>query len=223
MRKRVRMTDNTILNSCDYSVLTMEDAKRPIITVLLPVKGLRRDMSGNLTDDAVKTVLEGVKSLGVKMDSNSTTEALLQEAKSTLCKMNKQYDFLLAAMFTAVSRSEKLDMELMNTLKAKNQDMQDILSVSRQVLTKPPSLDKKEGFVGNEESLSMARYREAFQGASNTVADRAAKLNTSNLMELRTHSIELTEDNNRYATRLLSLYSFLNIVAVGFILYIVSK
>jgi hypothetical protein len=217
------MSDNTILNSCDYSVLTMEDAKRPIITVLLPVKGLRRDMSGNLTDDAVKTVLEGVKSLGIQVDSNSTTDALLQEAKSVLCKMNKQYEFLLAAMFTAVSRSEKLDMDLMNTLKAKTQDMQDVLSVSRQVLNKPPSKDKKEGFVGNQESLSMAKYREAFQGASNTVADRAAKLNTSNLMDLRTHSIELTEDNNRYASHLLNLYSFLNIVAVGFILYIVSK
>lgn len=218
MRKRVRMTDNTILNSCDYSVLTMEDAKRPIITVLLPVKGLRRDMSGNLTDDAVKTVLEGVKSLGIRMDSDSAVDALLQEAKSALCKMNKQYEFLLTAMFTAVSRSEKLDIEILNTLKAKNQDMQDILSVSRQVLKKSPTSTKKEGFVGNQEG-----YREAFQGASDTVADRAAKLNTSNLMDLRAHSIEVTEDNNRYASHLLSLYSFLNIVAVGFILYIVSK
>jgi hypothetical protein len=103
--------DNSILNGCD-PVLTMADATRQIVTPLLPISGLRRDLSGNLTDDAIKTVMEGLTSLGITLsfkdrnerivssrsgsdDAKDVTDAILYEAKDSLCKLNSQYEFLL--------------------------------------------------------------------------------------------------------------------------------
>jgi hypothetical protein len=201
----------------------MEGADRPIITPLLPVKGLRRDDKGNLTEDAVKTVMEGIKSLGIQADAQATTDALLQEARSSLCKLNAQSQFLLGALFAAVARSETVEPTLLDKLKKKNQDMQDILSVSRYILNKPAVTKEGfvEGFVPHVDSFK--NYREAFETVSKEVEERNRKLQENKLLELRTYSLELSEDKQKYADRLLSMYGFLNILAVGLILYVVSS
>jgi hypothetical protein len=61
-----------VLQMCD-PVLTQEDAERRVISALIPTPGLRRDNLGNLTDDSIQTVMEGLKSLGITIDSDSTS------------------------------------------------------------------------------------------------------------------------------------------------------
>ena len=217
------MNADNVLNSCD-PITTMEGANRPIVTPLIPVKGLRRDEKGNLTEDSVKTIMEGVKSMGIDANSTQATEAILQEAKSVLCQQNAQFSFLLKAMFSAISRSEEVDKTLVDKLQKKNQEMLDVLSVSRYVLNKPVETNKdgmKEGFLGKQYDPFM-NYREAFQTVTTTVQDRDAKLKEGRLLELQTRKVEATEDKNRYASRLLSMYGFLNIVAIGLLMYVVS-
>jgi hypothetical protein len=59
-----------VLSGCDRDqVTTMAAAKKPVITPLLPIKGLRHDDNGDLTTDAMKTITDGLTSLGI----NGTT------------------------------------------------------------------------------------------------------------------------------------------------------
>ena len=110
---------------CD-PIQTQKEAEAKILSVLLPVPGLRRDDKGNLTDDSIQTVMEGVKSLGVQVDSDATKTAVLQEAKAALCKLNAQYEFLLSMLLTAIARSDQaaITKELISILREKNQSMQ---------------------------------------------------------------------------------------------------
>jgi len=212
---------DTFLNSCD-PILTMNDAEMPIVTPLLPVKGLRHDISGNLTKDSINTIMDGVKSLGIQIDSESTKTALLQEAKNVLCKLNSQYEFLLNNMFSSIARSEtdSIDKETIDKLRRKNQNMQDILSVSRHVLT--TVIDKpKEGFQPFV-SDPLKAYKEAFQEMDETVSANANALATRNFQETRARAVEVTEDKNRYASTLISIYSFLNVATIGVLLYVIN-
>jgi hypothetical protein len=174
-----------------------------------------------LTDDAIKTVMEGVKSLGIQVDSDATRDALLQEARSVLCKLNSQYEFLLTMLFSSISRSEKVDSDLVDSIRKKNQLMHDVLSISRHVLE--IVIDKpKEGFL-NTRFEPMREYKEGFEDLNTVVASREEALKSEHYMELKGRGLEITEEKNRYANHMLGLYGFLNMVALGFIFYIVSS
>lgn len=210
----------SILNGCD-PVLTMADATRQVITPLLPIGGLRRDLSGNLTDDAINTVMEGLTSLGIILSSDDAKDAILHEAKDVLCKLNSQYEFLLTMVSSSISRSETVEPDLFDKLTKINQKMQDVLSVSRYVLTEPLTTDEPvEGFINSTDRL--ASIREAFNNASNTVQCRSDALADGNIVELKQHRLEITDNKNQYANYLMSLYGFLNVVTVGFIVYVIS-
>ena len=100
---------DSILSHCD-PILNQKDAEAPVLSALMPIKGLRRDLSGNLTADSITTIIEGVKSLGIVIDSDSTKTAVLQEAKGAICKVNAQYQFLLTTLVSSIARSEEANV-----------------------------------------------------------------------------------------------------------------
>lgn len=204
---------------CD-PIQTQKEAEAKILSVLLPVPGLRRDISGNLTDDSIQTVMEGVKSLGVQVDSDATKTAVLQEAKTVLCKLNAQYIFLLSMLLTAIARSDQaaVTKELISSLREKNQSMQDVLSVSRYVLD--IQTDKvTEGFLGTKVD-HFKSYREEFQNMTNVVSANTDALNTGNLTVGQQRTFEISEEKNMYAERLTNMYGLLNVVSIGLLFYI---
>lgn len=213
------LTGESLLKSCD-PVQTVAEATRPVVTPLLPVKGLRRDASGNLTDDAIKTILDGVKSLGVEINSEASRDAILQEARSALCRFYAQYSFLVNMFTVAMSRAEPFDSAMFATLKEKLQAMRDIVGVAQYVInTMPEGGPLKESFiVGKKPSGS----KEAFQTLADSLADQQQLVNTKNLFQLKQRALEDTEEKNTYASRQLGLYAFMNIVAVGLLFYILS-
>ena len=204
---------------CD-PIINQEDAEAPVLTALLPVKGLRRDASGNLTTDSINTVIEAVKSLGVVIDSDSTKLAVLQEARVALCKLNGQFQYTLKNLISMISRSEMamIDPKIFETLKNKNQDMQDVLSVSRFVLNIDLSTFK-EGFLGTvvDPFVSM---REAFQSMATTVANNADMIRTGQYAVAEERTLDISREKNEYAARLTNLYGLMNVTAIGLLFYI---
>lgn len=206
--------------SCD-PVTTQQEAEAPVLTALLPVKGLRRDLSGNLTRDSISTVLEAVKSLGVVIDSDSTKLAVLQEARSALCKLDAQFQFLLKALVSMISRSEvnMIDPKIFETLKGKNQDMQDVLSVSRHVLTMDMST-MTEGFLGTIKADPFKELKEAFQNTAATVANNANMITSGQYAVTENRTLDVSREKNAYAERLTNLYGLMNVTAIGLLFYI---
>jgi hypothetical protein len=217
---------SSLLTSCD-PIDTVEDAKMPVVTPLLPVKGLRRDDKGELTEDAIKTIMEGLKSLGIQVDSDDTRDAVLHEARKTLCRLNLQVQFLLNLYGYEVGRGQTVGPILMTLIKEKNQAMQDILSVSRQVIVMYPFKPIGrfiEKFIGISDgnSGSLDAFNEEFKDISTTVASRQTMIEENRIEELMERGIEDTYVQNTYAARQLELYTFMNIVALGTLFYIYS-
>ena len=212
----------SMLSQCD-PVLTQEDAEAPILSPMIPVKGLRRDLSGNLTNDSIMTILEGIKSLGVVIDSDSTKTAVLQESRNTLCKLNAQYVFLLKNLVSSIARSEEENVtkKLIDTLRQKNQETQDVLSVSRHVLEIDTGSTLKEGFLGKVMDPFMT-YREAFQTAATQVANNAEMIRSGQYKVTQERSLAVSKEKNLYAERLTNMYGLLNVVSIGLLFYIMS-
>ena len=214
---------DSILNSCD-PVTSMKDAQKPIMTMLLPVKGLRHDNEGEITEDAVQIVIDGMKNLGISIDSDDAQTAILAETKHVLCNLNAQYEFLLATLFTSIRNSEILPKSLLNSITEKNVAMRDVLSVSRQILLKAPTSGKKmvEGFTNNSATgAGLKRTLEGFQSMSENLASEMNSISTQKYSDVK-RNYEASLENNKSVSANLALYSFLNIVAVGLLFYIVS-
>jgi len=210
---------HSIIDRCD-AVITQADAEMPIITPFLPVSGLRHDETGQLSADSIKTIMAGIASLGITIDKDSTRDAFIQEAKYILCKLNGQYEFMLNNLLTAVSRNEKVDPDNIAKLQGKAQNMQDVLSVSRHILE--IDLDSvKEGFLSTS-APSGHSVLEEFQTMSTALSMQSDMLKAEKYDEIRKHNIEISEDGTRAVSRLIEIFSFLNITACGLLLYIVS-
>lgn len=209
---------HSIIDRCD-AVLTQGDADIPIITPFLPVTGLRHDSSGALSADSIQTIMDGIASLGIRIDTEETRDAFIQEARYILCKINAQYEFMLELLLSSVSRSEEVDPELVAKLQTKGQNMLDVLSVSRHILEM--DLDEvTEGFLGARRREPSVK--EAFEAMSTTISANKAALKAVKYDEIRRHGIEVSEDEVRGIARLTEIFSFANITAFGLLLYIAS-
>jgi soluble cytochrome b562 len=208
-----------VLSQCD-PVLNRQEAEAPVLSALIPVKGLRRDLSGNLTKDSMTTIVEGLKSLGVVINSELSKTAVLQESRTALCKLNGQFDFLLNEFVTNVARSEmnNIDEKLFTSMKEKNQHMQDVIAVSRHVLSMP--IDKvKEGFLG-EVADPFADFRESFQEMESVVNNNNSMISSGNVKARDQRALDVSNEKNLYAERLTNMYGLLNVTAIGLLFYI---
>jgi hypothetical protein len=214
---------DSILNSCD-PVTDLKGAQKPIITMLLPVKGLRHDTHGEITADAIQTVIDGMKNLGISIDSDDAQTAILAEMKQVLCNLNAQYEFLLATMFMSIRNSEVLSKSLLDSITEKNGAMRDVLSVSRQILLKASNKEGKmvEGFTNNSSTgLNLKKTLEGFQSMGNSLKNDMGAINTQQYSDIK-RNYDVSVEKNKGVSANLALYSFLNIVAVGLLFYIVS-
>lgn len=200
-----RLSGDTLLKSCD-PVETIDDATMPILSPLLPIKGLRRDAQGRLTEDAYKTVMDGIQSLGIQVNDAASKTAILQEARFILCRLFAQYEFLLNAFTTAISRSEQVRPELMAGLQERIAQMMDVISIARRVIEEGGSATTMEGFADAEEQIRKYQMR----------------LQSTNKQTLYERVLQDSKERNLFASRQLGLYSFLNVVAAGLLFYILT-
>jgi hypothetical protein len=222
-----------ILKGCD-EVRTMKDAQKPVITPLLPIKGLRHDENGDLTADAMKTVTDGMTSLGIDTGNEDAQSAIVAETRQAVCNLNAQYQFLLTKMFMAIKNNEPAPSKLIDLIKEKNLAMRDILSVSRQILETFPSNKKTiEGWTNMQASTNVKNnLSEGFSNLQNKLADEAVSIEggdfklenfagTSVSADVQ-RAFDISEEKIKSVSANLALYSFMNVIAIGLLFYIVS-
>lgn len=207
-------TDDSILSSCP-EITTMNDAMAPIVSPLLPVVGLRHDENGNLTNDAIQTIMDGIKSMGMDINSEDIKTTILDEAKKSLCTIHSQYVFLLKS-YTRTSNKDMYDQ-----LFAKAQAMKDILSVVRHIIDlKEPDGSMVEGFLGNYTGNSKVALKEAFESVQNKVQNYEMLM--AGVTDFQSETLLISEEKNRSVDAYLSLYGFMNVVAIGLLFYITT-
>jgi len=200
----------SILSGCD-AIKSMNDANRPVISPLLPVKGLRHNDNGDLTDDAIAIIKDGIKSLGIDIASDSARGAILIEVRKVLCMINAQYEFMLSAYSEALGSGKTPDDDMINKIKEKNQAMKDVISLSRHILNMPAKNGDKmvEGFLGTDDILDT-NMRKELDGLS------------EDLKTFKIRNYQVSQEKNKSMNAYLNIYGFLNVMAIGLLFYIIS-
>lgn len=194
-------------------ITTLEQAEAKLPSSVLPIDGLRRGDDAVLTKDSLNTVVDGLKSRGINIFDPVEFGKMAKDLESLLCSVNKQYQFLLQHI---VEKGGAVPETVIDSAKAKNIFMLDILTVFRhlQSIIKPDASSFIEGWqnspgTNTPDTSAMARQ---------LAQDRAA-LDKHSVEELRRHMVDVTVEKNKIATNNLGFYGFLNIVAVGLIIY----
>jgi hypothetical protein len=205
--------------SCE-PINTLEGAMETIPSSVLPINGLRRDGEGNLTLDALTMVVDGLKSRGINPMDEAINQKIRQDLGVFLCKLNSQYQFLLKELLAKVQANEDVKKEFLYTIKEKNKTMQDVINTSgylQGILAYNPSKVFIEGWQNTDSTTTSETHP--------TIAKLQAEMNSldsKSYLELRKHMIDMTEQKNRMASNNLGLYGFLNLVAIGLLIYVAT-
>lgn len=201
------------------AITTMTQAEVDIPSSVLPITGLRRDSQGNLTQDALTTVVDGIKSRGIDPTNPAMKEKLLKDLGTLLCSVNNQYEFLMKELLARVSANESVETALIDKVREKNLFIQDILNVSRH-LKGITVFDKSSEYIEGWQRtvpLDSLSTKEGFQAS---LQSDIAMLDTKSYSDLRNRMIKVSAVKNEMATNYLGVYGLLNIIAVGLLIYV---
>jgi hypothetical protein len=209
-------TELRTMNCPDITTLEQAEAKLP--SSVLPIDGLRRDDHGVLTDDAIKTIMDGLKSRGVDLSDPAIKQKTLNETLTLFCSTHKQYDFLLNELMKRFSTGLDVSHGFTKMIIDRNLFMMDLLTLSRHIKDFK-IYDGSEPFIEGWQTGSAAAQPDT-TALSNKLAKDREMLQTHSYEELRKHSVEITMEKNKVASNYLGIYGFLNLIAVGLIIYV---
>jgi hypothetical protein len=203
-------------------ITTLEQAEAKLPSSVLPISGLRRGSDGVLTDDAKDTILDGLKSRSIDITEPSTKQKIIADLLKLLCSANKQYQFLLKELYRRVSASAQISDEFTETIREKNLFMLDILTISRHIQGAKAydgTVPFIEGWQNNQQPFV---YTPDMNALTQTLQKDRAMLDSHSYEELRKHMVEITMEKNKVATNNLGFYGFLNLIAIGMIIYVAA-
>ena len=202
-------------------ITTLEQAEAKLPSSVVPISGLRRDTDGILTDDAKNTILDGLKSRSVDITDPSVKQKIISELFTLLCSVNKQYQFLLRELYRRVSADQDITDDFTDTIREKNLFMLDILTISRHIQF-VKTYDGTIPFIEGWQSGPPMSYTPDVYALSQTLQKDRQMLDSRSYEELRKHMVDITMEKNKIASNNLGFYGFLNIVAVGMIIYVAA-
>jgi hypothetical protein len=100
--------------------------------------------------------------------------------------------------------------------------MLDLLSISRHVGGIPA---RDESKIFTEGWQTGNKVKDMFQDLMRDLKEQAKLMenfDSGSVMKLRQHMVDVTTEKNRWATNSLGLFGFLNLVAIGMLIYISS-
>ena len=201
--------------SC-IQVNTLDDALKVIPSSVLPISGLRRDSEGNLTKDALTMIVDGLKSRGIDPTNKGVNLKLRKDLSAFLCSLNNQYQFLLSELLKKTTENQVVTKEFINIVKEKNRTMQDVINTSGYLDgIQSTASEFIEGWQ-NTQSIPNMSYITTIEGLQNDMG----ALDSKSYVGLKKHMVEVSEEKNRVASSYLGLYGFLNLVAIGLLIYV---
>lgn len=188
---------------------------------VVPIEGLRRDNDGNLTQDALRTIVDGLKSRGIDPTDPTVHDKLQGDLASFLCSLNNQYSVLLKEFARKLNTKEQPSKEFIEIIKDKNITMQDVINVSRHLDGIQSSTTFIEGWQNTDSTTEKRagkeaftqRLKEDFQALDGSSTDR---------LKIQKRMVEVTEEKNKIAYNYLGLYGFLNLMAIGLLIFIAA-
>ena len=213
---------------------TEAEIKAPFPNGILPdsIDASNRDSSGLLTDTYIKSFVASLKTSGripvlttINENENvyrSKVNDLLKLCKNEYNHYYERYVAVLNVLFTAIrdqytvnSTENQIKVSNSNakllTLNTKLNDMIQIMQgISNDMLQTSNVMDAEL----NSFQANMAKKKEKLKYQTDIIKSN------QNGTKISREMVKYTEENARYTDNLLKMYSFLNVVALGLLIYI---
>lgn len=161
---------------------------------------------------------------GILNDLGKTESATMQKIQQEYCFNYIRYKYCLETLFdklimtsklTSLPDADRADIQSKLTrAKTYNERLNDIIQITNYIAQKRASEMRQQNAEINSMNTSIKSTFDTLQGHSKM-------LNSENsITDLRKRMVEYTEEKNRSAMNLLSLYGFLNLVAIGLLFYV---
>jgi len=189
-----------------------------------------REATGMLKDTVVSSIMTNLlNSRVIPTPSSSNPDAYLEKQKTFLknvkaeyCYYESRYKYALSQLFTAVGRgyenSTQANKDTINTYLAMTQGFNKKLNDLTQIINAMVgTMLTTSSDVDNE----ITQYNREIQHKQQKL-DNQNRIISSNeaAMKLKKQMVKYTEEKARHTNNLLNLYSFLNVVTIGLLIYV---
>jgi len=201
-------------------ITTLEQAEATLPSSVLPISGLRRNEDGLLTEDARNTIMDGLKSRGVNFTNAEEIKRIINELFTVLCSTRKQYEFLLREyMVNGMPTDEQVKI-----LIQKNFMVTDIITISRHITkTMEDNIRNPTMIEGWQDMKNAKPAADSNNALMKKLARDRALLEGFTSTDLGRQQVDITKEKNKIASNYLGMYGFLNLFAVGLILYLAAS
>ena len=177
-----------------------------------------RDSTGLLTKNAVQAIITSLKGSAViptSKDTNPSKQAaLLNTIKSEYCFYDSRYKYVLEKIFSEVQHGNPPTQKYIVLAQALNRRLNDLIqivnAITEDMMSASTSIDTEMATM----SKSMQDQKKKLDQQNKTISSNEAT------MKIRKEMVNYSEEKARHTDHLLKLYSFLNIVALGLLVYI---
>ena len=201
-------------------ITTLEQAEATLSSSVLPISGLRRNEDGLLTEDARNTIMDGLKSRGVNLMKVDEMAQITNDLMRIMCTSIKQYEFLLKAY----TKNGMPTDEKVKILLQKNFMVTDIITVFRLITKTMEDNIRKPIMVEGWQDMKNAKpVVDSNDALMKKLARDRALLEGFTSTDLGRQQVDITKEKNKIASNYLGMYGFLNLFAVGLILYLAAS
>ena len=189
-----------------------------------------RDDKGKLLQTTISTIITNLKNMGVIPSPTSFTpevfiqkqQLLIQHLQAEYCFYESRYKYALDKLFTAISSgylsgtdaNKSVVQSYLSKTKMLNMRLNDLTQIMNGVT---------ENMLYTSDSIQneIAQFNSRIQ-AQKEKLDAQNKIITSGeaTTNIRKEMVKYTEEKAQYTDNLLKLYSFLNVVALGLLVYV---
>ncbi len=189
-------------NIADLDATTLKALYDKLKTTTIPGK-----TSGDYIIKTIEFIRDGKTRYSVSLD-------FLYSLKYEYCYWTEILKRLLTNLFTISATNTEARRLFMNAAASVNQRLNDISAIITYIGTQQETELKSKIEEINNAVTSITTSQQSINSAVNALSDK------DSLSKLRSRMVEYNDEKNNYASTLLSLYGFANLIALGLLFYI---
>lgn len=184
-----------------------------------------------ISNNRYKQIMVNVTSQKDKAEIQRTLESVAQQESQTMTALQSEfcfyyvrYKFALEDLFETLSRTsagssltdaqrKTIETKITNA-KSLNIKLNDLIQITNSIATKRASEMRDQNLSINLLNQNIKDVYSRLQQQNDILRKE------DSISELRKRMVDFTEEKNQSATNLLSLYGFLNLVALGLLFYV---
>ena len=219
----------TAITDTELSQIFTNGVKPGVLPSALPGAS-DRDSNGMLNNTTIQATISSLKSSGIIPSSKTTSpelfvmkqQELLKDIQAEYCFYESRYKYSLEQLFNSISTGYNNNtgdiqtsiQKYLTSTQTLNQKLNDLVQIINGITE--DMLSTTTGLEAEIKAFDrqMKEEKEKLQRQNKVISSNQAT------MEINKQMVKFTEQKAKYSNNLLGLYSFLNIVALGLLVYV---